>query len=357
MFKQWLVTFNPNKTEALFVSNDSNIAKPSLLFDNVPIQFVEHHKHLGLTLSSNCKWHEHINNLIQKSSKILGMMKKIKFSVKRKTLNQIYVSFLRPILEYASSVWDGCTNYEKETLEKIQHEAARIVTGLTRSVAISKLYDEVGWPSLENRRKYHKLILTYKVKNNLTPPYLSNLFPDTVGARTYNLRNDRNFIVPARRTETYAKSFIPSSTALWNDLPREIQTLESLAIFKQSINNLYFQMPNIPSFYYVGERYYSVIHCRLRNGCSNLNHDLFTNHLSVHERCDCGHVREDAEHFFFVCNLYQNARLKLFRATRKFHPLNCQILLFGSNRHDESDNTSIFLSVQAYIKDTNRFKR
>ena len=221
------------------------------------------------------------------------MLKKIKFSIKRKTLNQIYVSFLRPILEYASSVWDGCTIYEKETLEKIQHEAARTVTGLTRSVAISKLYNEVGWLSLENRRKYQKLILTFKVKNNLTPSYLNNLFPDTVDARGYNLRNDRNFIVPARRTEIYAKSFIPSSTALWNNLPRDIQNLDSLTLFKQAINTLYFQIPITPSFYLAGERYYSVIHCRIRNGCSNLKHDLFTNHLSVHERCDCGHEREN----------------------------------------------------------------
>ena len=58
-------------------------------------------------------------------------MRKIKFTVNRKALQQIYISFLRPILEYGCTVWDGCTQYEKDNLEKIQHEAARIVTGLT----------------------------------------------------------------------------------------------------------------------------------------------------------------------------------------------------------------------------------
>lgn len=47
--------------------------------------------------------------------------------------------------EYASVVWDGCTQYEKDTLEKIQNEAARIVTGLTRSVTLRNLYNEINW--------------------------------------------------------------------------------------------------------------------------------------------------------------------------------------------------------------------
>lgn len=354
--KQWLVNFNPNKTEALFITNNRNVNKPMLLFDNVPVQFVEHHKHLGLTLSRDCKWHEHINGLITKSSKILGMIKKLKFSVKRSTLNQIYVSFLRPILEYASTVWDGCTLYEKEGLEKIQHEAARTVTGLTRSVSISNLYKEIGWLSLHDRRKYQKLVLTFKLKHNLTPSYLSNLFPNTVESRSYNLRNANDFIVQARRTEIYSKSFVPSSISLWNDLPRDVQDIDSIVSFKQAITALYFSVPPIPPFYCVGERYYSVIHCRIRNGCSNLKHDLLKNHLSDNEHCNCGYEREDAEHFFLVCNLYHDARLKLFRTTRKFHPLNCQTLLSGSNRLDDADNHMLMLSVQTYIKDTGRFK-
>ena len=137
--KQWLVDFNPNKTEAILFTLKKNIPNPSLVFNNTNVTFVSHHKHLGLTLSNDGKWHEHISNIISSSSKVLGMMRKIKFTVNRKALNQIYISFLRPILEYGSSVWDSCTNYEKDNLDKIQNEAARIVTGLTRSVSLRRL--------------------------------------------------------------------------------------------------------------------------------------------------------------------------------------------------------------------------
>ena len=62
-------------------------------------------------------------------------MRKLKYSISRNALNQMYMSFLLPVVEYASVVWDGCSEQDSQTLQKIQNEAARLVTGLTRSVS------------------------------------------------------------------------------------------------------------------------------------------------------------------------------------------------------------------------------
>jgi hypothetical protein len=155
MSKQWLINFNPNKTEVMFFYQNHGI-KPSLVFDNISLDFVDNHKHLGLTLSCDLKWHEHINNISASASKVLGSMRALKFQLKRSTLNQIYISYMRPILEYASIVWDGCAAYEKQSLEQLQYEAARIITGATRSVSIDCLVKEVGWVSLSDRRTIQK---------------------------------------------------------------------------------------------------------------------------------------------------------------------------------------------------------
>lgn len=42
----------------------------------------------------------------------------------------MYITFVRPILEYASVVWDGCSQYDIDKLGKVQLNTARIVTGL-----------------------------------------------------------------------------------------------------------------------------------------------------------------------------------------------------------------------------------
>jgi hypothetical protein len=49
--------------------------------------------------------------------------------VDRKSLEHMYFSYVRPILEYADVIWDNCPNYIKEKLEHINYEAARIITG------------------------------------------------------------------------------------------------------------------------------------------------------------------------------------------------------------------------------------
>ena len=70
--KQWLVIFNPIKTEAILFTTFYLQNKPILTFDDTVLTFVENHKHLDLTLSSDCKWHVHIENILSSASKMLG---------------------------------------------------------------------------------------------------------------------------------------------------------------------------------------------------------------------------------------------------------------------------------------------
>ena len=142
--KQWLVSFNPNKTVAILFSTVFDFVKPSLIFNNTILDLVDNHKYLGLTLSSDGKWHAHIDNILTSASRTLGILRSLKYKLCTKALNQIYSFYLRPLLEYVSVVWDGCTLYEKKKREQVQYEAARLVTGLTRSVSIGKLIKEIG---------------------------------------------------------------------------------------------------------------------------------------------------------------------------------------------------------------------
>ena len=61
------------------------------LFRTLCLRIVENHKHLGLTLSNIGKWNCHIDNIAKASSKILGIMRKLKYTLSRAALNQIYI--------------------------------------------------------------------------------------------------------------------------------------------------------------------------------------------------------------------------------------------------------------------------
>ena len=71
-------------------------------------------------------------------------MRKLKYSFSIQALNQMYVSYLRPLLEYSSIVWHVCTEQDISAVERLQNEAVRIVTGLTRSTSIVNFFKECG---------------------------------------------------------------------------------------------------------------------------------------------------------------------------------------------------------------------
>ena len=70
--KQWLVDFNPQKTEYMVISFQQNINQINLKFNSENLNQVDNHKHLGVTISSNGKWAEHINN-IKRLNKYLSL--------------------------------------------------------------------------------------------------------------------------------------------------------------------------------------------------------------------------------------------------------------------------------------------
>ena len=120
-------------------------------------------------------------------------MRKLKFKLDRRSLEVIYISFIRPLLEYADVLWDNCDQADANELDKIQHEAARMVTGATKLTSFNNLFSYTGWETLGARRQKHKYLLFFKMVNSLTPEYLFSLMHPTVGSLTpYPLRIGTN---------------------------------------------------------------------------------------------------------------------------------------------------------------------
>jgi hypothetical protein len=100
--------------------------------DNVIIKKVETHKHLGLTISEDGNWNEHVKNIMIKMSSRLSVFRRVKFKLKRSHLQTIYISFISSLMEYDDIVCDNIPDYLKQFFESLQLEAARIVTGGTK---------------------------------------------------------------------------------------------------------------------------------------------------------------------------------------------------------------------------------
>ena len=251
-------------------------------------------------------------------------------------------------------MWNNCTQYESLGLEQIQYEAARIVTGATRLVSINSLLTETGWETLSARRKNHKLVMFYKMQNDLCPVYLSSLVPRTVGSSvSYNLRNAGDIQTVNTNTQLYYTSFLPSVIREWNDLSGEIQNANSIATFKYNLKRLS-NVSSPPLYYSSGNRTCQIHHTRIRTNCSSLNQHLFSKHIVLDPHCVCGEV-EDSRHFLLECNLYQNIRNDMLAAVSRICLPTLNSLLYGSTAVSVNDNIMIFKAVQTFILKSKRF--
>ena len=365
--KQWLMELNPSKCESITFSRKlSGQTHPTLHLDGNALREVNSHTHLGLKLTSNFTWNHHIQSIHKKASKMMNLLKSVKYKLHRSTLISLYKSLVRPLMEYADVIWDGCTESEANLLEGIQNESARIVTGAMKGTNRVRLLNELCWEDLKTRRFLHKLSLLYKIINCLTPSYLRDLLPPYVYQRSdHHLRSNENFTYIPTSTERFKKSFFPSVIAAWNELDNNLCNVESLLLFKSKLYNAFYGMKYNTLYNTSLNRYSSILHSRLRLGHCALNSYLCSINCAISPYCKCRWgIVESIKHFFLHCPRYAAQRQCLLSSSAQLlHTtwlslLEDQIVetfLYGSQILGYEDNQILMRNVQLFILQTKRF--
>ena len=190
--QQWKMSFNPEPTkqaiETLFSHKRTGYNHPPLYFNGCRILKKKFHRHLGLTLDSKLAFTEHINDKIKIANRFIGVLKYLSKYLPLKTLDQMYKMFIRPHLDYGDvifhiphtqSLFDSSISLHPlmERMEQVQYQAALAITGCRHGSNRAKLYEELGWETLSDRRWSRRLMQLYKIRNNMTPRYLSKNLP------------------------------------------------------------------------------------------------------------------------------------------------------------------------------------
>ena len=148
---------------------------PQLTFNGSVVAKVNVQKHLGLLLDSGLSFDKHLSAKIIKAKRNLGLIKYISRLLPVKTLDQMYKVLVRSHLDYCDIIYHipskqdrfgGILNSLMAKAERIQYQVALAITGAWKGTNRSKLYDELGWESLSNRRWYRRILQVHKIVNN-----------------------------------------------------------------------------------------------------------------------------------------------------------------------------------------------
>ena len=118
-------------------------------------------------------------------------------------------------------------------IESAQHNAASAIAVTIRGTSTEKLYQELGFKTMKERRWFRRLCCFYKILNNETPGYLYSLLSPP--NRHYNTRKYSNIKQIFYRTETFSNLFLPQTIREWNKLDSLICQAPSYSAFCKAL--------------------------------------------------------------------------------------------------------------------------
>ena len=302
----------------------------------------------------------------------VGILKHLSLYIPLKTLDQLYKIFVRPHLDYCDIIYHIPPNHNDfdsslslnnsmEMIEKVQYQAAMAITGTWQGTNRNKLYEELGWESLSDRRWSRRLFQFFKIQNGLTPSYLTECVPRLRRPLYQNtiLNSHHEFRC---RTSLFKYSFFPSTVISWNNLESVTRNCLSIRSFKQHL---------LPLIRPKSRQIFGIHDClgikrlfQLRVGLSALKSHKYRHNFqdTQSDLCDCRTNVEDTEHYLLHCPLFSSMRHSLINSInivlnnyRNMNPtINSDLLLYGHNSLSSDENKNILLSTIKFIKESNR---
>ena len=232
---QWHGRFGHTKTKLLNIGQKKN-HPITIVIDDHPIEAVPQHKHLGIIITPDLKWHSHIHQVITNAAKRAGLLRWMSHHLRGPMIAQLYLAYVRPTMEYASPLWHGSIREEDAIqLERIQAAVARRILQAPWDTPKRQLLETLNWPALRWRREIASLCLLHQLLQSRPDPLHTILPPYASSRNSRSPRKPNELILNFACTSRYTHSFIFRTSVAWNTLPGHIQQLTNTHQFKLAI--------------------------------------------------------------------------------------------------------------------------
>ena len=145
---------------------------------------------------------------------------------------KLFITYIRPAVEYASVVWQPREIGAVMQLERVQRRFTRRLFG-HQAPSYEERLSLLGVPSLEMRRHVTDLIFIFKAIRNLMDMDANLCGIQLLSSSTRV--NGINLCVRGASANYIAKSLCYRAAKVWNDLPADLKTAKSLQVFKNKL--------------------------------------------------------------------------------------------------------------------------
>ena len=235
--KLWQMEFHPDKCQVLTITRKRQPILHTYSLHGHILQHVKSAKYLGVTFDHKLCWNDHIDQIASKASRSLGFLRRNLQIDSPELKTTAYNALVRPLVEYAPTVWDPYTKKNAHRLEMVQRRAARYVLRRYHNTSsVTEMLNVLEWDTLENRRRQQRLTMMYKIHHGLVAVNKDAYMCPTIRPSKNN--NNLAYMIPDTGPDYYNQSYFPRTIREWNSLPTDTVNAATLDSFRSRLSAL-----------------------------------------------------------------------------------------------------------------------
>jgi len=232
---KWQMKFNASKCKVLHFGSHNSRLDYSL--DGNRLENSVEERDLGVIINQNLKSDSQVNQVAVKAHRILGMIYRTIENKTKDIILPLYLSLVRPHLEYCVQAWSPHYYKDINKIEKVQKRAVNMIKDI-RSIDYTGKLRELNLFSMSRRRMRGDMIEVYKIlsgKEKIDKSNLFNIVDSPIYLRGHKYKIQKKCV----RTDIRRNFFTHRIVNLWNSLPNSVVECSSLDKFKSSLDKYF----------------------------------------------------------------------------------------------------------------------
>ena len=239
-FQANLLSLNISKTNYIIFCKKRKI-NTNIFIGRTPLERLQNTKFLGVVLSHDLSWNKHIDVVLNKISKNIGIIAKVRHLLPLSHTCILYRTLVEPYLNYCNLVW--ASQHKRGNLEKIlkvQKKYCRIITFSEFQAHSGPLFKQLAFLTVYSIFRFQLAIFMYKCTHNLLPHNESYSFVTGNTLHSHATRHCTDLVTAYCRTTCRWTTVQIQGPKLWNSLPDYVKNVPSVNQFRSRVRKYVF---------------------------------------------------------------------------------------------------------------------